>query len=123
MKLIIAGSRGFTDHVLMKIKLHTFLNQQGFIVPDEVISGGARGADTYGAHWALARDIKVTYFHPNWTKYGNSAGYRRNELMADAATHLIAFHDGESRGTQHIVDIARRKKLTVEVINYKGELP
>ncbi len=118
MKLIIAGSRTFNDALLMKIKMRTFLNISGFIIPDEVISGAAVGADTLGANWAKLRDIPVTYFHPNWYKYGKSAGYRRNELMADAATHLIAFHDGESRGTRHMIDIARRKELTVKVVNY-----
>jgi len=121
MKLIIAGSRGFDDPTLMKIKLRTFLNMQGFVVPDEVISGGAKGADHLGAQWALQRDITLTYYHPNWNKYGKSAGYRRNETMADAAGYLVAFHDGESKGTQHMIDIARRKGLVVEVISYNGE--
>ena len=121
MKLIIAGSRGFNDSTLMKIKLRTFLNEHGFVAPNEVISGAARGADTLGAQWAKVRNIPVRFFHPNWDKYGKSAGYRRNELMADAATHLVAFHDGESHDTQHMIDIARRKDLTVKVINYLGE--
>ena len=117
MKLIIAGSRGFDDPTLMKIKMRTFLNENGGN-PSEVISGAAHGADHLGAQWAKVRGIPVRFFHPNWDKYGKSAGYRRNELMADNATHLIAFHDGESRGTQHMIDIARRKGLGGKVVNY-----
>jgi hypothetical protein len=41
--------------------------------------------------------------------------------MAKAATHLVAFWDGESRGTKHMIDIAKSLDLTVRVFNYQGE--
>ncbi len=119
MKLIIAGSRGFEDILLMKIKMQTFTDENGGH-PSEVISGAADGADTLGTQWAKLHDIPVRFFHPNWDEYGKSAGYRRNEEMANQATHLIAFHDGESRGTRHMIDIARRKELVVKVVNYNA---
>ena len=119
MKLIIAGSRTFDDALLMKMKIDTFLNQvnRGFL-PDEIISGQARGADTLGEEWAKLRGITVLHYPANWDEFGKSAGYRRNEAMAQKATHLIAFHDGESRGTQHMIDIAERERLKVKVVRF-----
>lgn len=35
--------------------------------------------------------------------------------MADRAEALIALWDGESRGTKHMIDLARRKGLRVFV--------
>ena len=37
--------------------------------------------------------------------------------MADNADALIAIWDGESRGTKHMIDIARRKGLKVWIQN------
>jgi hypothetical protein len=50
--------------------------------------------------------------------YGKSAGYKRNHEMLAAATGLIAFWDGRSRGTAHMIHIAREAGLKVVVIRY-----
>jgi hypothetical protein len=39
--------------------------------------------------------------------------------MADNADALIAFWDGESKGTKNMIDNARRKGLAVRVIQYQ----
>ena len=117
MKLIIAGSRTFDDRVLMNMSIIKYLEEID-TTPDVVISGGARGADLMGETWAHGNNIDVERYLPDWDGLGKSAGYRRNELMASKATHLIAFHDGESRGTQHMIDIATRRLLGVKVVTY-----
>ena len=48
MKLIIAGSRTFTDYQLL---CHTLAPERHRIT--EVIHGGARGADQLGFRWAV----------------------------------------------------------------------
>ena len=75
MKLAIIGSRSFTDYDKMVILMRDFL---GAIVVDEVISGGAVGADSLGAEWANDRGIQLTVFRPDWEKFGKSAGFIRN---------------------------------------------
>ena len=58
--------------------------------------------------------------HPaDWDKYGKSAGYKRNQEMAEVADAVICFWDGNSKGTKHMVDIAKEKKLMCKVIQYK----
>lgn len=55
----------------------------------------------------------------NWSRYGRSAGYIRNQEMADyvgPSGMLVAVWDGQSRGTQHMIDIARRTGMQVRVV-------
>ena len=65
--------------------------------------------------WAATFSIPCEKYPADWDKYGKSAGYRRNEQMADNADSLIALWDGRSRGTKHMIDIAHRKGLKVYV--------
>lgn len=110
MRTIIAGSRDCTD----KRYLLAALAACGWI-PTTVISGAARGADRLGEVWAAEFKVPCERFPADWDRYGKSAGYRRNEQMADNAEALIALWDGESRGTKHMIDIAKRKGLRVHV--------
>lgn len=114
MRTIIAGSRGCTEmrHLLAALRSCRW-------APSVVISGTARGADLLGEEWARAHDVPIERFPADWNKYGKSAGYKRNEQMADAAQALIALWDGSSRGTKHMIDIAMRKGLSVCVHYYE----
>ena len=46
------------------------------------------------------------------------AGYLRNKQMAEYADALIAFWDGESKGTKHMIDLAKKNGLKVRIVNY-----
>lgn len=110
MRTIIAGSRDCTDNR----ELLTALASCGWI-PTTVISGTARGADKLGEMWAAEHKVPCEHFPADWNRHGKAAGYRRNEQMAESAEALIALWDGVSRGTKHMIDIARRKGLRVHV--------
>jgi len=56
-------------------------------------------------------------FPAEWHIHGKSAGYKRNEVMAQVATHCIIFWNGLSPGSRHMKDIAVKKKLVVEVVD------
>lgn len=53
-----------------------------------------------------------------WKLYGKQAGYLRNEQMAQNADALAAFWNGESRGTKHMIELAKRYGLKVRVKRY-----
>jgi hypothetical protein len=89
--------------------------------PTVVISGTAPGADKLGEQWAKDNSIPVERYPADWNRYGLSAGYRRNEQMVDNAEALVALWDGKSRGTRHMIDIARKKGLKVFVYLFEGE--
>ena len=110
MKTIIAGSReGMTyADVEQAVNICSW-------IPTVIISGTARGVDRLGEQFAANNGIPVNKFPADWEAHGKSAGYKRNELMADNADALIAIWDGESKGTKHMIDIAKRKGLKVYV--------
>ena len=54
----------------------------------------------------------------DWNKHGKSAGYRRNEEMAKVADACICFWDGVSKGTMHMINLAKEYGLETEVIEY-----
>ncbi len=115
MKLIVAGSREFNDYDLLKRSIQENFQRSEV---EEIVSGTARGADTLGERFAIDYSIPIKKYPANWDLYGKSAGYRRNVEMADYADALIAFWDGKSKGTGHMINIAKDKNLRVIVINF-----
>lgn len=114
-KVIIAGGRDFHNTTWSFDKIDAILASKEDI---EIVSGGANGADKVGEAYAVARELKLSRFPADWNKYGKSAGYKRNTQMAHYADALIAFWDGESKGTKHMIDIATQLGLKVRVIRY-----
>ena len=116
MKLIIAGGRYFNNYELLKEKVDYFLsNESGDI---EIVSGKARGADSLGEKYAKEKGYTVKEFPAKWNEYGKRAGYLRNEEMALYATHCVCFWDGKSKGTKHMIDLAKKSNLNLRVVSY-----
>ena len=115
-RVIIAGSRDFEDYELLRNKMDFLLSNIKETVL--IISGMARGADRLGLRYAREREYEVMEFYANWDYHGKQAGYIRNVEMAEHADALVAFWDGKSRGTGHMINIAREKGLRVRVIRY-----
>lgn len=71
----------------------------------------------------MQHKLKLKRFPAKWDVYGKRAGYLRNVEMAEYAKQdkgvLIAFHDGESRGTKHMIEIAYERGLRVFVVHYE----
>lgn len=116
MKVIIAGSRDFNNYELLKDKCNYYLQNYDDI---EIVSGLARGADSLAIKYAKEYNYPVKEFKPDWDKFGKSAGYIRNKEMAEYADALIAFWDGKSKGTKHMIDLAKSNNLKVKVILYE----
>lgn len=108
MKTIIAGGR----HYRFDDPDWDFLDS---LEISEVICGGATGADECGRQWALSKSIPVKIFPADWQQHGKAAGPIRNRQMADYAERLVAFWDGESKGTKNMIDEARKRGLEVIV--------
>lgn len=119
MKVIIAGGREFKDYKKLK-KYMDFILMNVDKDKLEIVSGGARGADLLGEKYAEEKGYPVKQFIPDWG-IGKQAGYLRNWDMAKYADALVAFHDGESKGTQHMINLAKKENLLVRVVNYKKE--
>ena len=118
-KVIIAGSRGFSNYRLLREKCNKFLREKRKECNIIIVSGHARGADTLGEKYAQDEGFDLEIYPAQWKKFGKAAGFRRNEQMAEVADALIAFWDGKSHGTKHMIDLMNEKNLLVKVINYE----
>ena len=116
MKIIVAGSRDFKDRERVYRNLDVVERSLEGGKTIEIVSGLARGPDTFGKDWAISKGYKVHEFPANWDKYGKKAGYLRNVEMSKVADCLIAFWNGSSPGTKHMIDIAHEHGLKVAVI-------
>ena len=125
LRVIIAGSRDFNDYDLLKKSAIDIFNKKTML-PDlsRIVSGGARGADTLGERFANEMGLEITRFIPDWDGLGKRAGYVRNAEMAKYSVEdyndgmLIAFWDGKSRGTKHMIDLANKHGLEVHIVNF-----
>ena len=119
IRIIIAGSRDFSDYDLLK---RTLAKRQQSLEDVTIISGTARGADRLGERFAVEHNLKLIRMPADWDRYGKRAGYLRNVAMAEHASEatgvLYAFWDGCSRGTQHMINIAKKHALEVHIIKY-----
>lgn len=115
-RVIIAGSRHFADYALLCRVMDDHLSK----IEDDItiVCGMARGADALGERYALEKGYDVDRHPAEWDRYGKSAGYRRNEEMAKCADALVAFWDGASKGTKHMMSTANRYDLDVTVYMY-----
>lgn len=117
-KLIVAGGRDFNDYALMDASINQVLSELADDLVVSIVSGMAKGADSLAVTWANIHQCTLYKHYAQWGEYGKRAGYVRNEEMANSSSGLLAFHDGVSKGTAHMIAIARAKNLYVKVIKY-----
>lgn len=116
MRVIIAGSRSFSDYDLLSDKCDNLLGRLNTNAI-EIVSGGCQGPDSLGEAYAEEKGYKITRFPANWKEHGKSAGPIRNREMAEYSDALIAFWDGVSRGTKNMIKEAKKRNLSVRIIN------
>lgn len=119
-KVIIAGGRDFDDYEYMSAMLDNlfWISNNFSEYPIKIISGMAPGADTLAIRYADEHNLTKILFSANWKLHPRMAGFLRNEDMLSIATHLIAFWDGKSHGTQHMIEIAQAKGIPTWVFRY-----
>lgn len=112
MKVLVCGSRDWKNADVVWSRLRKLPQDS------TIIHGCARGADRIAS--AVARDFNFNEwrFPARWALDGKRAGYLRNVAMLDEKPDLvIAFWDGQSPGTKHTIDEARRRGISVEVVS------
>ena len=58
----------------------------------ELVSGGAKGIDSYVKKFSDESGIKLVEFNPDYARYGRNAPLVRNTQIAQYADIVIAFH-------------------------------
>lgn len=132
IRLIVAGGRDFSDYNYLEKCLDFMLQRYN---KDEIliVDGGALGADRLGRNYAMNKGIRYKTFNANWKdidtppvlirrnaygEYNALAGIVRNHQMGDFGSHLVAFHDGKSKGTQDMVTYMKSLEKPVKVFTY-----
>jgi hypothetical protein len=146
MRVIIAGSREFNDYDLLKrecFRIFKQLKSEGYNTSREyieIVCGEAPGADKLGKQFGVEYNIPVKSFPAQWddldtqscfikyNKYGKPynalAGTNRNKNMAIYAKEdpelgvLIDFWNGVSKGSKNMINLAKKYKLRVFVVNF-----
>ncbi len=121
-RLLIVGSRSFSNYDLLKSKCDYFLSDKKKM-EIEIVSGGARGADSLAEKYAAERGYALTIFRADWTAEGRRAGYLRNEQMHQYIAQVsergcVAFWDGQSPGTRQSFELAKKHKNPLRIVRY-----
>ena len=114
MNIIVAGSRSFKDYTLLRQRLDYYFKN----ITPTIVCGEARGADELGRRYAETHGLEIISMPADWNKYGRSAGYRRNEEMAKIADGLVAFWDGQSQGTRHMINTMAKLGKEVKIVRF-----
>ena len=118
-KVVVTGSREWKNARYIHDAFKRLSDQHGTEV--EIINGTARGADQMCAEIADNFQFVVRDVPADWSRYGRSAGFKRNVQMLEMQPDLVlAFWDGTSKGTKHTIDEARKRGLKVCVCTPQG---
>ena len=85
-------------------------------VPDIIVSGGAKGGDTYAREYAVKNNIPIVEFLPDYKRYGRNAPLIRNMQIVENCDFLLAFWNGISRGTKFTTDYAEKRGVPYKII-------
>jgi hypothetical protein len=111
MILAVVGSRSACDPAAV----YCYLLERD-PAPSAIVSGGARGVDTYAAAWAKEKGVPLIEILPDYKKYGRGAPLLRNEQIVNRCDALVAFWDGKSRGTADAIARAKKKNKPVAIM-------
>lgn len=114
MKVAVIGSRN-----LRVVNLEGYIPQGN----TEIVSGGACGIDACAREYAKAHNLKLTEFLPEYSKYGKAAPLKRNLQIISYVDKVIAFWDGESTDTKHVISNCKKqnKKVTAQYHTVTGK--
>lgn len=118
MKVLVCGGRIYVN-VKRVNEVLDFIHNKYRI--EEIINGGAMGADELARQWARRRRVASLTFPANWQRYGKSAGFHRNVKMLDEQKPdlIVAFPGGD--GTAMTIALADERNIKVIKVAAEGE--
>jgi predicted Rossmann fold nucleotide-binding protein DprA/Smf involved in DNA uptake len=111
MKIAIIGSRNYSNLDAVKM----FLNNLAKLTSFSVITGGARGVDTVATSWCKEHNVQCETIRP--VNLNDKFSYLlRNVEIITKADKVIAFWDGESRGTKFVINYCKIRNKDLQII-------
>lgn len=112
LTVLVTGSRDWENEGAIREWLD-IIDRENRI--DLLIHGDCpRGADHMADRWARLSGVEVDRHPANWKEHGRPAGFIRNaEMVSLNPDVVLAFQRDESKGTQHTIDLARKRGIEV----------
>lgn len=128
MRILVSGGRDHSNYQQVRDELERVVNEFELYYDDEykmvdgskltLIHGGAKGADTHADDWAVCNWLVPEVYKADWNVHGKAAGPIRNQQMLDTGIDLVlAFPTKNSRGTWHMIKIAKAAGVEVRVFD------
>lgn len=119
VRVIVAGTRGFNDKQLFHKCLLDYLRRRHLNHLVRFVSGAARsGADRLIIDWCQVYPYRCEEYPADWDTHKRAAGFIRNAEMGRIGDELLAFWDGVSKGTEHMIGVMHTLKKHYEVVHY-----
>jgi len=118
MITLVAGSRSIDD----KDIVFDILDDVDWEMT-KIITGGARGVDSFAKAWGIFNDVEVEIIEPEYEKFTNPkrAPLERNKRMADKAEVAVIIVDGETSGSMHTLNQVKERNMDYEFYNLRHE--
>ena len=114
ISVAIVGSRDFNNYELFKSRINKIIKDKNI---EQLISGGANGADKLAEKYALENNYQIKIIKPDWKK-GRWAGLERNTIIIEQSDIVIAFWNGISRGTFHVINKTEQLNKRLYIVRY-----
>jgi predicted Rossmann fold nucleotide-binding protein DprA/Smf involved in DNA uptake len=114
----IVGSREFGNYAQLKQNVERYITTEN----DELVSGGAIGADSMAQRFAKEEGFDIMIRYPKYKIFGKPATFIRNEKIARSSDLVLAFYQKgrfQEGGTSNTAMWAR--KLGIELVEFEEE--
>ncbi len=117
MKIAVIGSREGFDETTIWMRVSDIVSRMEDVT---LISGGARGVDSFVESWAKATGTKIEIIKPVNPSSKIDYLYRNIEIITKADL-IIVFWDCKSRGTKFVIDYAKARGKEIKMIMLNKE--
>jgi len=117
-RLGVVGSREFKNYSQLDLRVRELLETDD----DEIISGGAVGADSMAQRFCKENGYDISIKYPKYKKYGKPATFIRNKLIAENSDLVVAFYQKgrfQQGGTSNTIKWAR--ELEIPYLEFEEE--
>lgn len=108
----IVGSRVFEDYEFFDSIVRTKVQ------PDDlIVSGGARGVDSFAQRWAKEHGHSILIHYPDYSRKGSGATFARNRRIVEDSDLILAFYAKgrfQQGGTANTAKWARELNVPLE---------
>ncbi len=120
VKLIVSGLRTYGKKDTVCAEITNYISEIGSV--KEIVTGGSSGVEQIAQQYADENDIKQKEIVPDWQSYINAAGLIRDTQLAEYGTHLLVLSNGVSKGSNNLIEEAKKRNLTIKIVKIPDAL-